>query len=477
MMQMNDRNVSVPLDADSSHSISACSNYGDSTPPLDDGERLLLQELEEEGSDESTAEIQTRFSNAMKRTLSGEMNYGNPLPLNVAEEKIPLGDTGLIWYATVVPDHFLLDGKLHSGLNPKDFDLQRHTIKSRRPSLPLTMTDLFTSFTKVHGPRWIFHGVLNGWPGLTTLELISLQQKRAVGTMASPKAVLTGQWTWIHHWSLEKEGKDGVAPNVDGTCVYRAIFRGAPWSAIGWSPESPGFAFWFEPQHGHRLTYGTKLKQVLSHDDQCTMVHMISHRYAIERESPRDKLTYHSIVLLEWDHGQYCTVVEGAYLNGIGGYRGRSNWYHDRDEPISSLYQAFPSEMIGPWSKTSAEIRCFDVEAKNFEDFKAFVYQYEGAKKRFIDPHFHFSHKVRLTFRSKCNIASYLLNYIGRDCGYSDMSKNCQTFAADFCGMLAGKKGVLPFHPVSRIQYRDRKHLFLYDSTMYEQKPKGKNKK
>ena len=71
-------------------------------------------------------------------------------------------------------------------------------------------------------------------------------------------------------------------------------------------------------------------------DATCTRthihIHMISHRYAVKHESPKDLLTYHSICLLEWDHGQYATVVETAFLNGIGGYNGRSNWYHDKDE-------------------------------------------------------------------------------------------------------------------------------------------------
>lgn len=69
---------------------------------------------------------------------------------------------------------------------------------------------------------------------------------------------------------------------------------------------------------------------------------MISHRYAVAKESPKDKLTYHSIALLEWEHGEFCTIVEGAYLNGIGGYKGRSNWYHDKDDDITSLYKSMP---------------------------------------------------------------------------------------------------------------------------------------
>jgi len=34
------------------------------------------------------------------------------------------------------------------------------------------------------------------------------------------------------------------------------------------------------------------------------------------------QLTYHSLVFLEWENSQFCTVVEGAFLNGVGGYKG-----------------------------------------------------------------------------------------------------------------------------------------------------------
>jgi hypothetical protein len=111
--------------------------------------------------------------------------------------------------------------------------------------------------------------------------------------------------------------------------MYHAKLRGAPWTSRGWSKDNPGFVFWYEPTHpnGSQLNYGTKMVQSMNDNDICTMVHMISHRYAVGRESAKDRLTYHSIVFLEWDHGKYCTVVEGALLNGIGGYKGtRRKW-------------------------------------------------------------------------------------------------------------------------------------------------------
>ena len=90
-----------------------------------------------------------------------------------------------------------------------------------------------------------------------------------------------------------------------------------------------------------KLTYGT---DILEHfrgsdwDAQNTRSTMISHRYSTggRPEGPKESLTYHSVVLLGWDHRKYSTVVEIGYLHGIGGYRGKSNWYDDRDAPGGS---------------------------------------------------------------------------------------------------------------------------------------------
>lgn len=149
------------------------------------------------------------------------------------------------------------------------------------------------------------------------------------------------------------------------------------------------------------------------------------------------------------------------------GYKGRSNWYDDKDDGTTELYKALPPEMISPWLTTAAELRCYDVRARNLEEMKEFINKYVGPNGRFMDPRYTFSHSARLSYRSKSNIAQYLLNYIGRDCGYSELTRNCQTFAADLCSFLAGKKDVVPFHPVNRVEYANRSHLFLYCPNMF----------
>lgn len=324
---------------------------------IDQGELKLLQaDLEGDGTTVDTKE-EPSLSESVLTSLDMQSSYGKPLSPEEAVKAVPPGDGGLVRYALVVPDNFCDHGRLTSGLNNRDFDLENGTIKPRRPSLPITMSELMTSLTKVvgeHGqPRYIFNGILNGWPSLRQFELIEIDKKRSLGPLHPPDYFHTLRHTWSRYWRNDKEGKEGKSPAIrDRNRVYRAKLRGAPWTSLGWSAQSPGFVFWYEAQReaGPRVVYGTNAVKEVG-DDVCTVVHMISHRvrqkekdcfkmpiylvsthvlllhpllqYATARETPKDKLTYHSIVLLEWEHGKYTTVVEGAFLNGIGGERNK----------------------------------------------------------------------------------------------------------------------------------------------------------
>ena len=210
-------------------------------------------------------------------SLNVDSHYGAPLSEEEAILAVPTGNDGLLRHALVVPDDFCTKGKLVGGLSKRDFDASTGTIKPRRASLPLTQSQLFTSLTKVagpDGPRWIFHGVLNGWPSLRNFELIKLEKLRSLGPLTPPPdfANSIGK-AWSQYWSVDEEGKNGVSPAIrDKTKIYRAKLRGAPWSSIGWSSDSPGFLFWFEAQRPEpRVTYGIKAIQEVG-DDRCTMV-------------------------------------------------------------------------------------------------------------------------------------------------------------------------------------------------------------
>lgn len=64
--------------------------------------------------------------------------------------------------------------------------------------------------------------------------------------------------------------------------------------------------------------------------------------------------------------------------------------------------------MITPWMGKYAEIRCHDVKSRNLEEFKAYINKYTGVHERFLDPHFHLSGPVRLSFRSQTDIQRYV---------------------------------------------------------------------
>lgn len=440
------------------------------------GELRMLSEAFEFIADASEATASTEIeSKASSADLEGALAaYGPPLDEDEAALAVPEGEEGLVWRSLVIPDEFISKEVLMSGLNKRDFDFSAHEIKPRRASLPMTQSQLFSALTKIEGskgPRYIFNGVLNGWPGLRNFELILVESKRSLGPLTTPNYLNKYDQTWGKYWSAEKEGIAGVSPAIkERNKIFRATLRSAPWTRLGWAPDSPGYVLWFEAQNPEpRLTYGLNMVKTAGHD-KCKTVHMVSHRYFVKKETAKDKLTYHSLVLLEWEHGKFCTVVEGAYLNGIGGYKGKSNWYDDRDDEVTSLYTALPDEMIQPWLTSASEIRLFDVPSKNLDEFKEFIEKHVGS--RFADPHYTFSHQARLTYRSRSHIAQYLINYISRDGNYSEITRNCQTLAADVCSFLAGKKGVVPFHPVNRIEYTNRSHLFLYESHMYESKKK-----
>lgn len=209
-------------------------------------------------------------------SLNVDAHYGEPLSNEDAILAVPPGDDGLMRHAIVIPDNFCSNGKLVGGLNRKDFDVSTATIKPRRASLPLTQSQLFTSLTKVpgpDGPRWIFHGVLNGWPSLRTFELVELEKKRSLGKLTPPDYLNSIRHTWSKYWTVEEDGRNGFSPAIrDKSKIYRAKLRGASWSSLGWSPDSPGFLFWFEAQRPEpRVTFGIRAIKAVG-EDRCTMV-------------------------------------------------------------------------------------------------------------------------------------------------------------------------------------------------------------
>lgn len=424
---------------------------------LDDSGHLVRQsDVHDDDSDEEGGRLD-------------ESIYGKPLDQAVLEALMPLGEGGLVWHATLIGN----DCKHPKSTKSTKAD---GTIKPRRSNLPVKEADFFQSIVQTSDGRWVFSGCLNGWPGLSCLELLNITVKR--------KSKTIGYNEIVSFWdnSEENKGKKPKFPTDAGSVSVRVTLRMPTWSFKGWSAESPGKVWWFYAQrfeptvyHGEDivrnlpqdLTTGRLLASTMTMPT-CTLAHVFAHRYAKVSETAKDLLTYHAALLLEWDHGKYCTIVELAILNGVGARAGRVNWFHDKLEEKTLLFKCMPSSMILPWINPMAEIRCHDIEAKNLGEFQEYLAKYTGPELRYLDPAVQYSAPVRLSSRSQTDIGRYLLNYMGRDHRYTEEARNCQTFAADFFSFLCGKKNVETYHKVCQIFYSNRSHLFMYDSDMYD---------
>merc|ERR1711988_1757962 len=99
-----------------------------------------------------------------------------------------------------------------------------------------------------------------------------------------------------------------------------------------------------------------------------------------------------------------------------------------------------------PWDTGRSEIRVYDVPMRNKEEFVQYLQKYSttgdlpASHHRFLEPVIFGSSEVRLRWCSPAQLAGYLLNYIARQGKYELLSANCQTFASDLYGFLAGAR-------------------------------------
>eukprot|EP00940_MAST-03C_sp_MAST-3C-sp2_P000540 g540.t1 len=426
------------------------------------GEPHEYVQSDTESDDEHDAPIP---SPSIKRKESHVGVYGDP-SLDRAESAFrnqgKEESLGLKWHCQIYSDSY----------RSKKHCLPSGKLKSRRPTPQVRASDFLKSLVRTKDGRWVFSGALNGWPALTNLEVISITGKRRHFGRVK------------RYWTHSMTTRPSVPTNVRSV---RATLRAPAWSETGWSKKSPGLVLWYAPCYdgttssgatkddkGQRRTFffGTNILDAVSRDPleagaRCVRAHHYAHRYANDHESLKDKLTYHSIVLLEWSHGKFCTVVELAWRNGLGGYKGRSNWVEDKNAARPELYSAMDDALKAPWNSSRSEIRCIDMgpKIKSRDDFDAYVRRHTGKGRpfRFYRPECVGSGDVRLSFRSRAHVMRYLLNYIRNRIEYTEFSSNCQTFAADFFGFLVCDREVVPYAAVNRIGYVPARHMFLYD--------------
>ena len=204
-------------------------------------------------------------------TESTRSFYGQPVSAGKAAELCPPGSGGLLYHAQL-----LHDGEAKSKEEKREAKdiLPDGTVRPRRPNLPVLASDFFASLVPLPDGRWIFSGVLNGWPALNCLELVSIttRQKRDVLHAKSQKTV--------RHWDAGFAAAPSMPP---GHCSVRATLRAAPWTQFGYEPGVAGFVWWFYARRETpRMEFGERIVETITApseaEAQCTHIHLFSHR-------------------------------------------------------------------------------------------------------------------------------------------------------------------------------------------------------
>ena len=227
----------------------------------------------------------------LTRCGSDKACYGEKISPEKGDE-IMEGDNGLVYYAILVSDEYC---------DPKHCT-EDGSLKSRRPMPHVRTRDFFASLAKTEEGKWVFNGVLNGWPALTTLELLKMEY------VYKEKGIMLSKVYWESGEGGSSESpyfpEAGLAFFLKKPTSVRITLRKPAWSSVGYSEESRGFFFWFVLRpDGPKVAHGENTVSAIEEDRldaKAVRAHVITHRYAKEDgESVKDKLTYHAAVLVE----------------------------------------------------------------------------------------------------------------------------------------------------------------------------------
>mmetsp|Transcript_2807 Transcript_2807/g.4305 ORF Transcript_2807/g.4305 Transcript_2807/m.4305 type:complete len:570 (-) Transcript_2807:228-1937(-) len=348
--------------------------------------------------------------------------------------------------------------KFHSQLLPDDY-CQTHkdplvctdatcSFKPMRPTPSVELSTLERDLKIVDsGTGLVYKPAPNGWPAFANL----------------PAIITCKDGTHVDFDDDFDAGLSLWAKPSD--CRPRHVTLQLPeWMLKGWSESAEGFVWRFTPKiidgtgdviHSADLSVGTDILKSASSDKLIKKVYAFAHRYTPEGwswrldKTIRDMLTYHAAVFIEWQDASYGTIVELAWQNGIGGYKGKSNWYADKNARETELFRTMLEKvptMVRPWHNDRHELRINDIPIATHEEFVKFMDDYSkpGPEQRFFDVHGYKNKKMASPAlfgrNTEKQLYQALLNYNKNSGGsYSEVAMNCQTFQADLFTWLTGK--------------------------------------
>ena len=93
------------------------------------------------------------------------------------------------------------------------------------------------------------------------------------------------------------------------------------WTDEGYQEDVPGYIWYYTGGASNgsdrRIAYGDNVlgaarefdERIHGKASKAVRVSHFGHRYAKQKESAKDRISYHTGVFIEWDHGEYGTVV------------------------------------------------------------------------------------------------------------------------------------------------------------------------
>lgn len=265
-------------------------------------EDLYEHELVSLNSNEA---IRSDAGTPLTRCKSDLPRYGEKISPEHGD-KIMKGEGGLIYHAFLVSDEYY---------EPKHCT-EEGSLKSRRPIPQVRARDFFSSLTKTKEGKWVFNGVLNGWPALTSLELLKMEY------VYNHKGLTLSK----QYWGIGENGSSenpyfpeaGMTFFLQTPTSVKITLRKPAWSSIGYSKHSRGFVFWFALRpDGPRIAHGENMVKAIERDGldaRAVRAHVITHRYAKKNgESAKDRLTYHAAVLVEYVTFHVCILSTQRY--------------------------------------------------------------------------------------------------------------------------------------------------------------------
>ena len=186
-------------------------------------------ETSEEASDESSESSIVRFAHRIASSAS-LLSGGQT---SVSEESVA-DASAVMWKVMIVGDDFASEKHCDADGN----------LKPCRPIPHVRASAFFGALRRDAASRaWIYPGEINEWPGLTSLELVSITTwGRRRARKLFKKSVRT-------FWDTHSAGDTppSFPPPKPQIKTVIAEMRAPRWALRGWSEARPGAVFWFAP--------------------------------------------------------------------------------------------------------------------------------------------------------------------------------------------------------------------------------------